>query len=193
MEESRPRRWRRCSRTKASRASSRARCARAHETALPLAARLGLPVHTTEGWAEADRHLGRYRSTETLHAQGPAEWQRFLDDPLRYLGVEPERFIGGVLAAYRRLIVEGPSDAHVAVYTHGLPINIVLSHILGLEGIVHFDPATVRSHGCTRVTNSAWHRQRQRKRAPCVAASPSAMTSSIGDEPDPRGARSRTT
>jgi len=113
---------------------------RAHETALPLAARLGLPVRTTEGWAEADRHLGRYRSTETLHAQGPAEWQRFLDDPLRYLGVEPERFIGGVLAAYRRLIVEGPSDAHVAVYTHGLPINIVLSHILGLEGIVHFRP-----------------------------------------------------
>jgi probable phosphoglycerate mutase len=28
----------------------------------------------------------------------------------------------------------------VAVFTHGLPISVVLSHTLGLEHIVHFRP-----------------------------------------------------
>jgi probable phosphoglycerate mutase len=28
----------------------------------------------------------------------------------------------------------------VVVFTHGLPINVVLSHALGLEKIVHFQP-----------------------------------------------------
>jgi broad specificity phosphatase PhoE len=39
--------------------------ARARETAEPLAERLGLPIDTIEGWAEADRAADRYRSTET--------------------------------------------------------------------------------------------------------------------------------
>ena len=69
---------------------------RAHQTALPLAERLGLPVDTVDGWAEADRHLARYRSTETLRAQGEAEWARFLADPVRYLGGEWRVFSGTI-------------------------------------------------------------------------------------------------
>ena len=46
---------------------------RAQDTAQPLAEALGLPVHTVDGWAEADRHLPVYRSTETLRAQGDGE------------------------------------------------------------------------------------------------------------------------
>lgn len=111
---------------------------RAHQTSLPLAARLGLPVHTVDGWAEADRHVARYRSTETLRAQGEAEWARFLADPVRYLGGDPAAFRAAVLGALRQSI-EG-DQAHVAVFTHGLPINVVLSHVLGLPKIVHFQP-----------------------------------------------------
>lgn len=112
---------------------------RAHQTALPLAERLGLPVDTVDGWAEADRHLARYRSTETLRAQGEAEWARFLADPVRYLGGDPEAFRAAVLGALQ-VSIDGEREAHVAVFTHGMPINVVLSHVLGLSKIIHFQP-----------------------------------------------------
>jgi broad specificity phosphatase PhoE len=50
---------------------------RAQQTAQPLAERLGLGINTVEGWAEADRGAHRYRSTETLRAEGGETWQRF--------------------------------------------------------------------------------------------------------------------
>lgn len=112
---------------------------RARQTAEPLAARLGLPIETIDGWAEADRHLARYSSTETLRARGDAEWARFLDDPIRYLGGDPVRFRADVLGAFEATLA-GPDDDHVAVFTHGLPINLVLSTLLGLERIIHFPP-----------------------------------------------------
>lgn len=112
---------------------------RAHQTALPLAERLGLPVDTVDGWAEADRHRARYRSTETLRALGDAEWARFLDDPVRYLGGDPAAFRAAVLGALQQSVA-GEREAHVAVFTHGLPINVVLSHVLGLPKIIHFQP-----------------------------------------------------
>jgi len=112
---------------------------RAHQTALPLAERLGLPVDTVDGWAEADRHVARYRSTETLRALGKVEWNRFLGDPVRYLGGEPVAFRATVLGALDASI-GADREAHVAVFTHGLPINVVLSHVLGLPRIIHFQP-----------------------------------------------------
>ena len=113
---------------------------RAQQTAAPLAESLGLAPEVVDGWAEADRHLDRYRSVETLKAMGGGEWQRFLDDPVRYMGGDPASFRAGVLAALAALVASGPRDAHVAVFTHGLPINVVLSHALGLARIVHFPP-----------------------------------------------------
>jgi probable phosphoglycerate mutase len=114
---------------------------RALQTAEPLAARLGLAVEVVDGWAEADRHLAQYRSVETLKAQGTEEWQRFLADPVRYMGGDTATFRDAVLAALAALVAAGPRDAHAAVFCHGLPINVVLSHALGLERIVHFPPA----------------------------------------------------
>ena len=111
---------------------------RAQQTAMPLAERLGLPIDTDEGWCEADRNVDRYRSTETLRAQGDAEWQRFLRDPVRYLGDDPQRFRAAVLGALESAIDLGHRGAVVAVFAHGLPINVVLSHALGLQDITHF-------------------------------------------------------
>jgi len=126
---------------------------RARETADPLAARLGQPVQVIDGWAEADRHLDRYRSTETLRAQGPAEWVRFLADPVRYMGGDPDRFRADVMAALAEtMALEAASGAaaRVVVFTHGLPINLVLSHALGLTRLTHFPPhygSLTRLHG----------------------------------------------
>ena len=106
---------------------------------VPLAARLVLPAQTVGGWAEADLHLDRYRSTETLRGQGDGEWSRFLADPVRFLGHEPALFTAEVMGALRESLA-APDDAPVVVFTHGLPINLVLCSVLGLERISHFQP-----------------------------------------------------
>jgi probable phosphoglycerate mutase len=111
---------------------------RARQTAEPLAARLGLPVETIDGWAEADRGTQRYRSTETLRAEGGDAWSRFLANPIGYLGSDPTSFQAGVLAALGETVESEPPAARVAVFAHGLPINIVLSHVLGLDNITRF-------------------------------------------------------
>jgi broad specificity phosphatase PhoE len=111
---------------------------RAQETAMPLAERLGLPIGTIEGWAEADRRASRYRSTETLRAEGGEAWERFMQDPVRYLGADPDSFRAGVLAALHTTAAPESKASRVVVFTHGLPINVVLSHALGLMSITHF-------------------------------------------------------
>lgn len=128
---------------------------RAHQTAQPLARRLGLPIEVIDGWAEADRHLDRYRSNETLRALGDAEWARFLKDPLAFVGVDAQRFRADVLGALRAVARHDPA-AHVAVFTHGLPINLVLAHLLGLQGLTNFPPhygsiTRLRVHDDTRI------------------------------------------
>jgi len=111
---------------------------RARQTAQPLAERLGLAVETIDGWAEADQGARRYRSTETLRAEGGEAWARFLADPIRYLGAEPEIFRAGVLAALEATAAGEGRSARVAVFTHGLPVNVVLAHALGLESFTRF-------------------------------------------------------
>jgi broad specificity phosphatase PhoE len=111
---------------------------RAQQTAQPLAERLGLGIDTVEGWAEADRGAHRYRSTETLRAEGGEAWQKFLADPIRYLGADPETFRAGVLAALHATASAYDRAARVVVFTHGMPVNIVLAHALGLDSITSF-------------------------------------------------------
>jgi len=111
---------------------------RAQQTAQPLAERLGLGIDTVEGWAEADRGAHRYRSTETLRAEGGEAWQKFLADPIRYLGADPETFRAGVLAALHATAWAYDRAERVVVFTHGMPVNIVLAHALGLDSITNF-------------------------------------------------------
>lgn len=141
---------------------------RARETAQPLADRLGLPIQIIDGWAEADRNTQRYRSTETLRALGATEWTRFLEDPVTYLGGNAEHFRGEVLSALA-LTMALPSAGAVAVFTHGLPINLVLSQALGLPRIVHFSPGygsvtQLRAHGADAIgvvsVNELWHQEK---------------------------------
>lgn len=111
---------------------------RARETAQPLADRLGLAIDMVAGWAEADRGAHRYRSTETLRAEGGEAWARFLADPIRYLGGDPSTFRADVLAALEATTAGEDASARVVVFAHGLPINVVLAHALGLDSVTTF-------------------------------------------------------
>lgn len=138
---------------------------RALDTALPLAERTGLPVQVVSGWAEADRGATKYRSTETLRALGKEEWKRFLLDPITYLGADTDTFRQAVLDALHTTITLAP-ESTVAVFTHGMPINVVLAHALGLDSLVRFAPGycsvtRLRAQSLKAMTvvsvNELWH------------------------------------
>jgi broad specificity phosphatase PhoE len=123
---------------------------RAFQTAEPTSRILGLKLEVLEGLAEAGRSGPGYRGVEELR-KDPAGWAKFLDDPITFLGDDPVAFRRGVLDAVASLFDRRP-DGKVAVFTHGIPINVVISHALGLERVSHFVP-----HYCslTRISGAA--------------------------------------
>jgi broad specificity phosphatase PhoE len=111
---------------------------RALETAGPTSRILGLELEVREGLAEVGRFGPGYRGIETLR-KDPVGWAKFMDDPISFLGGDPVTFKQGVLDAVAGLL-DGRTEARVAVFAHGIPINVVLSHILGLKRVTHFLP-----------------------------------------------------
>jgi broad specificity phosphatase PhoE len=112
---------------------------RAEETARPLAERLNIFPKVIGNLGEVDRHGGEYANAEIIRARGPAEWRRFLSDPIGYFGIEPSKFRTETLAAFGQLLA-CPDINTVAIFTHGFPINVLLSHALGIDGFGHFLP-----------------------------------------------------
>jgi probable phosphoglycerate mutase len=115
--------------------------ARARQTATPLARSLGLEPLVLEGLAEADHHAASstYLRMETLRAR-PEVFAAFLSDPIRFLGADPDAFLGAVRGAVAEILA-AVGEGRAAVFTHGLPINVVLSDMLGLDSLVRFAPA----------------------------------------------------
>jgi broad specificity phosphatase PhoE len=111
---------------------------RAIETAEPTSRILGLELEIREGLAEVGRFGPGYRGIETLR-KDPVGWAKFMDDPISFLGGDPVTFKQGVLDAVAGLL-DSRTEARVAVFAHGIPINVVLSHILGLKRVSHFLP-----------------------------------------------------
>ena len=125
---------------------------RALATAEPSAQALGRPIDIVDGWAEADRDHGRYRSRQTLRSTSTAEeWAGFMRDPLQFLGVDANHFQSRVLAALEHVLADRDSQS-VAVFTHNLVINVVLRRLLGLERLTHFE---VHWGSVTRVRGDA--------------------------------------
>jgi broad specificity phosphatase PhoE len=111
---------------------------RAIETAEPTSRILGLELEVRDGLAEVGRFGPGYRGIEALR-KDPAGWAKFMDDPITFLGGDPVTFKQGVLDAVAALL-DDRTDAKIAVFAHGIPINVVLSHILGLKRVSHFLP-----------------------------------------------------
>jgi broad specificity phosphatase PhoE len=112
---------------------------RADSTAKPLADALGLNIELHPHLGEVDRNGGDYASIEAIKEKGHGEWRRFLSSPLAYFGVDPDQFRNETLNAFRN-VMNGSNDQRIAIFTHGFPINILLSHALGLNDDARFVP-----------------------------------------------------
>lgn len=112
---------------------------RAVQTAAPLAARSGLEVTVDEDLAEFDRDLPFYIPMEELLPDDPrfhrlmSVWRGAEGLPAR------EAFRSRVVGAVERVVKAHPSQ-RVAVVCHGGVINAYLTHILGLEELIFFEP-----------------------------------------------------
>jgi hypothetical protein len=102
---------------------------------------LGLLIDIIDGWAEADRHPDRHCSIETRRGGMATLPGRPGALSRRRPGCVSRR----VRSALDNMLADGEPDAQVAVFTHGLLTNIVLSRILSLERIVTSSPAMARS------------------------------------------------
>jgi broad specificity phosphatase PhoE len=122
---------------------------RALGTAEPTSRILSLDLEVIDGLAEVSSGGSGYRGVEELR-KDPARWSKFLDDPVSFFGGDPVEFRRTVLGAVAGLV--NGHDGRTAVFTHGVPINVVISHALGLKRVMHFLP-----HYCslTRVSGSS--------------------------------------
>lgn len=123
---------------------------RALDTADPTSSMLGIELEVVDGLAEVGRGGPGYRGVEELR-KDPVGWAQFLDDPVSYFGGDPIVFRETVLSSVAGLF-DGHGTGRTAVFTHGVPINLVISHVLGLKRVIHFLP-----HYCslTRVAGSS--------------------------------------
>lgn len=112
---------------------------RAAETAAPLLAALEIAPITITALGEVDRYGGAYANIEMVKARGEAEWARFLADPLGYFGVDSTRFVAETLEGFASIFAAHHRKTAV-IFTHGFPINILLSYALGIEGNANFVP-----------------------------------------------------
>lgn len=114
---------------------------RAHQTAERVRAHLDCPLEVVEGLSEADAYAedARYVRIEELR-RDPATFSRFLADPLAFLGADERAFRTAVVAAFAH-IVEAAAGARVAVVSHGLPMNLLLASVIGVDSLTAFAPA----------------------------------------------------
>ncbi|MFN7176335.1 MAG: histidine phosphatase family protein [Thermaurantiacus sp.] len=111
---------------------------RAIETARPLAEQTAMPLAQIAELGEIDRLTGRYASIESVRARGREEWKTFLADPLGYFGVDADRYRAETIEGFR---LASASGGRIAIFTHGFPINLLLSHALGIPDQARFVPS----------------------------------------------------
>jgi 2,3-bisphosphoglycerate-dependent phosphoglycerate mutase len=105
---------------------------RARDTAAPLVALTGLPLEIYDGLAEIDRLMPRYRSAETIRAEGPERWAEFVASPAKFMGLDPLAYRESVVTALSD-IANHPQGTRVAVFSHGMTIKTMICAVLGLN------------------------------------------------------------
>jgi probable phosphoglycerate mutase len=114
---------------------------RALQTAEHVAARTGHELVVDEELAEFDRHSHFYIPYEELKAEKDERWDDLIAGRWGSDGeVDPETFRAVVVEAMERVIATN-AGRKVAVVCHGGVINAYLAHVLGMDGLMFFEPA----------------------------------------------------
>jgi probable phosphoglycerate mutase len=124
---------------------------RAHQTALPLAARLGLEIELSDDLRESDHNSSSYVPVEEMGADSPMA-VRYRADPMEAIFEgDYEGFRNRVVRGFET-IIETHAGRKVAVFCHGM-VTAVFLQVVGEMAT----PLTVRTDytGVTRVQASA--------------------------------------
>jgi len=113
---------------------------RAVQTAEPITELLGLEAEVHHGVSEFDALSSEYVPIEELKATNDPRWQEMLDGTwVPEGGMTRDEFRDVVVPAVDEIIASSPSQ-RVAVTCHGGVINAYLSHMLGLDEPMFFEP-----------------------------------------------------
>ena len=111
---------------------------RAHETAMPLAKELELPIELEPRVAEFDQHSDAYIPIEELKVLDPEKWLQFMQQGYPD-GMDLEGFRHGVVEGLNEIAREN-TGGRVAVFCHGGVINCWASDVIGLGFKLFFNP-----------------------------------------------------
>jgi len=115
---------------------------RARETAVHLAAAFdGLEVEVRDGLKEFDHALHYYVPTEELRASDDPRWAELVAEWTSAESEEERRAFRATVVEAIEAIVQAHVSQQVAVVCHGGVINAYLSHILGIDRTLFFEPA----------------------------------------------------
>jgi 2,3-bisphosphoglycerate-dependent phosphoglycerate mutase len=114
--------------------------ARALETAVPLAEKLGLALELEEGLAEFDVGDPSYVPVEELRAANDPRWAALVRGDLMTADVDPVAFRHRVVAGVERIVSRHPGE-RVVCFTHSGTINAYAGHVLGQPRALWFAPA----------------------------------------------------
>lgn len=103
---------------------------RAHQTAEPVAAALGLAVEIDDRIAEYDRGMSHYVPIEQVREERPDDWARMSSGQLPG-AVDADAFLARVRSAVKDIVASSDHRDSIAIFSHGGVINVVLHDILG--------------------------------------------------------------
>jgi probable phosphoglycerate mutase len=115
---------------------------RALQTAAPLAERLRLEALVVDAIAEYDRHDPVYIPLEEIKAARDHRWEQMLADNGT---AERRAWRALVVDAMEQIVAANPSR-RVAVVCHGGVINAYLSHVMGIDSPMFFEPGYASVH-----------------------------------------------
>jgi probable phosphoglycerate mutase len=113
---------------------------RATETAAPVAAQKGLELIVDDELAEFDREAHFYIPVEELKATKDPRWLDIIEGRWGD-GGEVDRFVfRRVVGEAVERVIAANAGRRVAIVAHGGVINAYLSHVLGLDEVMFFEP-----------------------------------------------------